>query len=132
MRANEGQPRRQHIERERPIHLAILAYLRFALPGAAIHHSAQGLDMSGGNVARQVAKAKHMGMMTGWPDIEAFYKGRAMFFEVKAEGGVLSDAQRAVSNLLVSNGAAWAMVRSVDDARDALALWGVETAERRQ
>lgn len=106
---------------ERPIHLAILTYLRLALPGAVIHASPNSFgDLNGPAVGKQVAKAKHMGMMPGWPDIEVFYKSRAIFFEVKAKSGRLQDTQADVGKALKDQGFDWFVVRSVDDVMSVL------------
>jgi len=118
---------------ERAIHLAVLVYLRRVLPAAITHHSAQGLDVSGvgpGNaIARAVAKAKCMGMVTGFPDLILLHRGRAYGLEIKAEGGRMSPAQKAVQADFAAAGVPYAVVRSVDDARDALADWGIATRE---
>jgi len=118
---------------ERAIHLDVLAYMRCVLPAAITHHSAQGLDVSdngaGNVIARAVAKAKCMGMVTGFPDLILLHRGRAYGMEIKAEGGRMSLAQKAVQGDFAAAGVPYAVVRSVDDARDALADWGIATRE---
>lgn len=111
---------------ELPIHRAVLHYLKLALPGAVIHHSAQNLGVTGPAIARAVALSKSMGMCVGFPDLLVIWRGRVMGFEVKAEGGTTSETQRAVGAAFGDNGARWAVVRSIDDVRDCLADWGVE------
>ena len=117
---------RSYRSAELPVHRSILHYLQLALPGALIHHSAQNLGVKGEGVARAVALAKSMGMVIGWPDLLVIHKGRCMGFEIKAEGGSASDAQKAVGALFTANGAHWAVVRSIDDVREYLKGWGVE------
>ena len=90
---------------ERRIHLAVLGYLRLRLPDAAIHHSANEIGLAGKAVARQIAKAKHMGMMVGFPDLMVLWRGQALFFEVKAPGNYPTEAQKAAHELLTANGA---------------------------
>ena len=114
---------------ERSIHLAVLGYLRAVLPGALVHHAAQGLDIPGPAAARAVAKAKHMGMLPGWPDLEVLHRGRFLAFEVKAEGGRLSPAQSDVRAAMEAQGVPYAVVRSIDDVREALVDWGIHTTE---
>jgi hypothetical protein len=112
------------MDHERPIHRAILAYLRLALPGAVIHASPNSFgDLHGPALARQVAKAKHNGMLPGWPDIECFWRGHAIFLEVKAGRNGLQDNQSAIGAALQGQGFRWGVVRSVDDAKAALAGW---------
>ena len=117
---------RSYRSAELPIHRSILHYLQLALPGAVIHHSAQNIGVKGEGIARAVALAKSMGMMIGFPDLIVIYRGRVMGFEVKAEGGAASDAQKAVGALFVANGAHWAVVRSIPDVTECLAAWGME------
>ena len=111
---------------ELPIHRSILHYLQLALPGAVIHHSPQNLGVKGEGIARAVALAKSMGMVIGWPDLVVIWRGRVMGFEVKAEAGAASDAQKAVGAAFIANGAQWAVVRSIADVTQYLAEWGVE------
>ena len=66
----------KRIDREGPIHKAVLAYLRMRLPGAVIHHSPNETDMRGPTVARMIAKQKSLGMVVGFPDIVAFWRGK--------------------------------------------------------
>jgi len=115
------------VDREGPIHRSILAYLHAILPGALIHSSPNSFgDMTGPGIARQVAKARNMGMRPGWPDIEVFWQGRGLFFEVKAEGGKLQDHQKALGQALIAQGMKWAVVRSIDDVREWLTAWDVQ------
>lgn len=119
-------------DRETPIQRAIITYLRRVLPGAIIHHSANELNMRGAEAARTIAKAKSAGMLPGFPDILIFYRGQGYCIEVKAEGGRLSATQKDVRDRLLAQGIPWAVCRSIDDAREKLALWGVETNEAMQ
>jgi hypothetical protein len=111
---------------ELPVHRSILRYLHLAFPGAIIHHSPQNLGVKGDGIARAVALAKSMGMVIGWPDLVVIWRGQIMGFEVKAEGGAASDAQKAVGAAFQANGAQWAVVRSIPDVTECLAKWGVE------
>jgi hypothetical protein len=114
------------MDREGPIHRAVIEFLRLSLPGAVIHASPNSFgDLNGPAIARQVAKAKHNGMVPGWPDIECFWMGHAMFFEVKAGRNTTQDSQKQVGAALVGQGAKWAVVRSVDDVDSSLTEWGI-------
>ena len=115
---------------ERRAHLAILSYLRTVLHGnPKIHHSPNEFGMSGDGIARQIAKHKDMGMVPGWPDLVAVTFHGDLYFEVKAEGGSLSTAQKDVHADLRRLGRKVAVVRSIDDVRDHLAAWGIPTRE---
>jgi len=101
----------------------VLDYLRLALPGALIHHSPQELGLSGPEVARQIARSKHLGMVVGYPDLVVLWRGQPWYFEVKSEGGRLTDAQRAVGRIIEEQGGRFAVVRSVDDAAECVREW---------
>lgn len=115
---------------ERKAHLAVLEFLRAVLHGnPVIHHSPNELGLSGDAAARQVAKHKHLGMTPGFPDLVAFTFHGPLFFEIKAEGGSVTPAQRAVHADLSRLGYRCGVVRSVDDVRERLAAWGIPTRE---
>ena len=112
---------------EYDIHQAILAYLRLALPRALVMHVPNQVDAVGANIARAIAKAKHMGMVPGFPDIMVlpFAHMPVMFFEVKSPKGRVSENQVEVMRQLVALGYRCAVVRSVDDVQAKLAEWAV-------
>jgi hypothetical protein len=128
----------KHRSLELPVHRSCLEYLQYALPGAVIHHSPNGFGISlpadipdkwraviYGLIKRAVSLAKLMGMMDGFPDLLVIYNGVTMGFEVKAEGGTQSIAQRGVQASFMANGARYAVVRSIDDVKEKLQAWGV-------
>lgn len=115
---------------EGPIHRAILSWLRVVLPEAIIHHSPNESRRPGraGDVERAMNAAN--GAVAGFPDIIGYTFTGPFFMEVKAPGGVLSPAQKAFRDRLAVLGCdRWAVVRSIDDAKDALARWGIPTRE---
>jgi hypothetical protein len=113
------------IDREGPIHKAILEYLRRALPGAMIHHSANELDIGGDRRAKAIAqgKAKAKGMMPGFPDLIILWCGRFLAIEVKADGNYPDPQQRDVGALIEKNGGTWAWARSVTEAEKIVKAW---------
>ena len=108
---------------EGPIHAAILAYLRRQYPGAVIHHSPNQTDVKGQAIARTIAKQKMLGMLVGFPDLIMLHQGRFYGFEVKAEGGYPSPAQKDVGAAIVAAGGFWAVVRSIDDVKEKMENW---------
>jgi hypothetical protein len=108
---------------EGPIHAAVLAYLRRQYPKAVIAHVPNQTDVKGSNIARAIAKQKMMGMLVGFPDLLMLHDGRFYGFEVKAEGGRTSDAQKAVGEAIIASGGFWAVVRSIDDVRERMEEW---------
>ena len=119
----------RHRDLEGPLHRSILAWLQRVLPDALVHHSANEIGMKGGDVARQIAKAKWNGMMPGWPDLEVLTAQGPLFLEVKAPGGRTTEAQDAVHDKMRALGYRVAVVRGIDDTRAALAAWGIQTRE---
>ena len=117
---------------ERRAHLAVLGYLRTVLHGnPIIHHSPNELGLSGVQAERLVGRHKQLGMVPGYPDLVAITFHGDLYFEVKAEGGSLSTAQKDVHADLRRLGRKVAVVRSIDDVREYLAAWGIPTRETR-
>jgi hypothetical protein len=115
-----------HRHAETPIHIAIVDYLRLVLPGALVWHSANGHYRS----KSQGAELKRMGVLAGVFDLTILtHDGRLCFLEVKDAKGVMSAPQKAFGASLDAAGVPWAVVRSVDDARRVLSLWGISTRE---
>jgi hypothetical protein len=114
---------------EGPIQQAIVAYLRQVLPSALVHHARNEINKRGLAIQIELAKAKRRGVVAGFPDIIALTKSGALFFEVKAEGNYASPAQKAVHAQLEALGYPVAVVRSIDDVRECLAEWGVDTRD---
>ena len=112
--------------RETPIHVAIVDYLRAVLPSALVWHTPN----SGKRGVVEAAVFKRMGVVAGVPDLAILTReGRLCFLEVKAEKGALSKPQEAFAAFLDSAAVPFAIVRSVEDARRALSLWGISTKE---
>lgn len=126
-RAKRSKPR----DIEGPIHTAILDYLRLVLPaGSVVFHVPNENRREGeeGKIDRAMQKRK--GVLPGVSDLICLLDGGVtLFFEVKAPKGSVSDAQRDFLGRLHALGFRHAVVRSVDDARDALAAWKVQTRE---
>jgi hypothetical protein len=101
-------------------------YLREILPGAVVHHSPGEFGMSGKAIARQIAKNKANGMLPGFPDIIVLFQGRTLAMEVKAEGNVLTPAQKALRAEIEAQGVPFAVVRSRADVNEFLAAVGIE------
>ena len=110
---------------ETPIHISIVEYLRTVIPGALIWHTPNG----GKRPKREAAELKRMGVMPGVFDISIVFGRRIYFLEVKTPKGRMSDTQEAFGVELDAQGISWGIVRSVDDARRALSLWGISTRE---
>lgn len=117
----------RRIDREGPIHRAILEHLRRRFPAALVVHAANEVPLAGRNVARAIAKAKWNGMVPGFPDLMILLPdGECALFEVKAPGGALQPTQKAIISQLHGLGHRAAVVRSVDDVDACLTDWGLD------
>lgn len=111
---------------EETIHVSVLEWLRLVLPDAVIFHPPNG----GYRDVREAAKLKRMGVLPGIPDLVVFMDNAFVCaFEVKAQRGVLSDDQKNVHYVMRALGFKVAVVRGIDETRQALASWGVPTRE---
>lgn len=108
---------------EQAVHAAVLTYLRTTFPRAVIHHSPNEVDMRGPEAAKSIAKARKMGTVKGWPDIEMLHRGAFWTFEVKSEGGRTTPEQAAVGAQIIAGGGRWAVVRSIDDVAECIEEW---------
>ena len=99
---------------ERQIQRAIITALR--LKGALVNHNAN----SGSTAAHRVMLQRD-GAMPGWPDLTVLLPGGSVIFmEVKSEKGRVSQKQRAVHEYMRRLGHRVAVVRSVQEAVDAI------------
>lgn len=115
------------------IHVAIVCYLRAVLPADwLVHHS-----RNGGMSKSENSRAKSMGALAGWPDIEIAgretYGGLTVpatyYIEVKAPGGYTSSEQRKIHSSLSRLGCKVGIARSVDDVRSLIREWHLPSRE---
>jgi len=105
-------------------------YLRTVLPPECIvHHARNEINKRGKDIARELAKAKRLGAVAGFPDIVALTYRGALLFEVKAPKEYPSDTQKAIHERLRAMGYRVAVVRSVDDVRETLREWSFPTRD---
>lgn len=89
--------------------------------------SANGAHLAGDKTSRfkQIAAMKADRMRPGFPDLTVLAtNGRIGFIEVKTPKGQVQDSQRRMHDQLGVLHHHVAIVRSVDDTRDALREWG--------
>ena len=108
---------------EEQIQKAVAAYLDHALPFDAVWwHTPNG----GHRHAAVAAKLKAQGVKRGIPDITILWQRRAIFIELKAKGGSLSDAQKQMqSDLTLAGAVVLPVARSVDGVADFLEGLGI-------
>lgn len=105
---------------------AIVVFVRTVAPSvriAAVPNAARRTE--GGRASNAVP-----GLTPGWPDLAvALPGGRTLWWEVKTPKGRLDPPQIIIHADLVALDHAVTVVRSIDDARGALAAAGIETRE---
>ncbi len=113
---------------EADVQRAIVQALRFALPrDAIVHHCANEVSEPGPRGAKRQAILVGMGVHAGFADLIVICGGRVLFLEVKSQTGRLRQSQEVFRDIVCAQGFGWALVRSVDDALDALADHGFTT-----
>jgi VRR-NUC domain len=118
--------RRGDCNAEARIQAAIVEWIRVVAPFIMVFAVPNG----GLRSKPEATRMRWTGVLAGVPDLAVVAPGGRIFFiEVKAPGGYLSAAQRAMHGRLVALGTAAATVRPVDEAREALAHWGIPTRE---
>lgn len=119
---------------EQEFQISLVSGLRKLLPsGWLLHHSPNG----GYRTQVEAAKFRTMGVVAGWPDLILVGPGKVVFMELKAPPktlaygkpskavAALSDAQLSVIKTLAGAGWPVLVVRSIDEAVDALKALGV-------
>ena len=115
--------------REDTLHLAILRYLRATLPHGwlVVHHA------NNPRSARNGAREKLLGSIAGWPDLGIYGPGEdgpsAWFIEVKLQTGRVSLVQQDVHDALCDIGFRVGVARSVNDAVNLVAQWGLPSRD---
>ena len=123
--------RKKPVDREGPIQIDIVNWLRKVLPDECIvHHCKNEVNKRGWAIAKEQARATTMGAVKGFPDLLVLTYAGAVFFEVKAPKGYPSKGQKSVHAGLERLSYPVAVVRSIDDVRAALVSWGVGFVEK--
>ncbi len=122
----------RRVDREGPVHQAIVDWLRIVMPDAMVYHCKNEINKSGKAFAIEIGKAKKKGTIPGFPDLLVlpFANIGAFFLEVKAEGNYAIPAQKEVHAELARLGYHVAVVRSIDDVRKCLQEWGIGFREK--
>ena len=115
---------------EADIQKAIVTYLRRVMPNAIVHHSGAEGNRGGTRGMLDGKRRKAMGQLPGWPDLQVITFVGSLFFEVKAKTGRVSTTQAFMHTELRRMGCRVAVVRSIDDVRDALIEWNVGFVEK--
>lgn len=116
------------VVREHPIHKQCCDMMRIELAPAG-KVSRRGvcwwsIDMA--NYGGEVPGIRmSRGIIAGVPDVFVLYAGRAYFVEIKAEDGVLSDAQQSVASAVLAARGLFGVARSADEMLALLDGWSI-------
>jgi len=100
-------------------------FMFFSVPNEGfLFGAATGGVMSPRDHARLMV-LKKMGLTQGVADLVIIKDGKAYFMEVKAEKGKQSEAQIIFADWCKATSTPYMVVRSVNEAIDALKFWGV-------
>lgn len=103
---------------EETIQRAIVAYLRLALPTTAVVWATP--NQRGTRSRWEMGLLAALGVRAGVPDLFVLHAGHLIGLEVKAPMGRVSKAQEATGAMLRLAGASVFVVRSVEEAAQAL------------
>mgnify|MGYP000613084598 CR=1 FL=1 len=116
---------------EADIQRDVVRILRVVLPrGSVVHHSANEITGGSERDRKKQAILVGMGVFRGFADLVVISGGRVAFLEVKSKTGTQSDNQFEFQQLVEAQGFTYALVRSVDDALDALRSAGIALSVR--
>src|SRR5205085_2394655 len=105
-----GQPRRKNGSPERTVQVTLKRWLERVMPGAivaAVENERRAASASSFSQARFHQMRKAAGTVTGFPDLIVDTVDQGVFYvEVKAPGGVVSEAQSGVHQKLRAHGRA--------------------------
>jgi hypothetical protein len=108
---------------EDELHASVWAALSYLCPSDAVVNT---WELRNASSAIEGARRKRLGALPGFPDCGVFWRGRLVLLELKrSRGGQLSPAQKALHPRLADAGFPVAVVRSVEEALDAVAAAGV-------
>ena len=111
------------MRREQEIQKAVFAHLRQRGAQERVRVSSGKRRLSHGLSRRRFFKA--MGVVPGTPDVICIKDGQVFGLELKAEGGKLSEAQRATIEAMRVAGAVVEVATGIDQALAALEGWGL-------
>lgn len=108
---------------ERELHKTLVGYLRVALPPEWLVNHQPNEGKRGWTAQRDLGD---LGVVTGWPDLQLVGPGGVSYWlELKMPRGTESPAQAALARKFSALGCHYALVRSYQQAEQALIGWGV-------
>lgn len=114
-----------NLNAEANIQASIVSWVRWVAPHVLIFAIPNG----GLRTKSEAARLKWTGVLAGVPDLMVLDRGSAYFLEVKTKTGRLSPDQIEVFDRLTALGIPCAIVRGIEDVRNAFRAWGIATRE---
>jgi len=114
-------------DEETPIQIAIVDFLRLALPEAIVAHVPNG----GKRGKAEAGRFKRMGVVAGFADIIVLLYGQAYLIECKTDDGELSTSQKRFRADCIAAGVPYGVARSIDEAAELVRWWGVSAIRAR-
>lgn len=117
----------KRIEKELRLHKQVAEYLRWSVPLECVWLHIP----NGGKRSKKVSgEFAAMGLKAGAPDLMFVWRGRALFIELKAEGGTLSLVQRQMHAKLRLAGSIVEVCYSLDEVVAVLRGWEIPLMAR--
>lgn len=121
MRPQSRRPRMPGLTEDQ-LQTQIVGYLTWALTDDAMFFA---IPNGGSRHRLEAINLKRTGTTAGIPDLEVLHRGRALFLELKAARGSLSDSQKFTIPRIEQAGCPVAVCRSLADVQTFLAEQGV-------
>lgn len=119
-----AKPRKRRGTEEQDFQIGLVKGLRTILyPWTVVLHVPNG----GKRGKAEAGILKAMGVLAGAPDLLMFHCGRAYAFELKADDGSLSKAQKETHALLEAAGVPVSVCRTLDEVLERLKFWNIPT-----
>ena len=103
---------------------AVIAFVKRCVRGGYAFHVPNDTGGSRGNASHHKLARHRAGVVSGVPDVFAFWPGGCCWLEVKAGKGKATDQQLHIHDVLRSGGQNVAVVRSVEETEVALRSFG--------
>lgn len=113
---------------ERQFHVAVVDFLRLALTPQTVFCHAPGEGRRGWHGQ---ADLRQLGYYTGWPDLGVYHGGHAFFMELKARDGYVPPVQVECHQRLRDAGCPVEIVRTLEEVKHCLKVWGIPAREVR-
>ena len=128
-----NRPKKKRTNPEWSVQVAVRRYIEAVVPGVIVAWVRNEMPFSANNDpmarARYYSKLKVGGLRPGFTDFVVCWPGGVGFMEIKPPGGRLTGEQPEIHQRMTAMNQNIAVVRGIDDAREALRRWNVPVRE---